>query len=370
MTNLGAIAQIVMKCNILNGHSKDIDKLSRTIHYGTSINCAICSEERMRIDIHAHVLPFDCFDAVDSAGRHFGPGKIEGVKGKKESSLAATDTAQFWDLETRIKDMDATNVDLQAISVIPPAVTYELDAEGGAWYSRRLNEGIARMVKECPERFVGIADVPLQNPAKAVAELDRAVNRLGMRGVQILANISGRDLDWPELMPFYKEVQALDVPVFIHPRPPASNRMDKYHLNNLIGNPLDTTLAAAHLVFSGILDKFPGLKFCLAHAGGQVPYLRGRWEHGYNVRADAKAVIKEPPSKYLPLFYFDTITHSDPLLKYLIGSVGADKVMMGTDYPFDMADTEPVARMQRLTGITQRDKQLVFGGNAARLLKL
>lgn len=324
----------------------------------------------MRIDVHAHVLPRDCFDAVDNAGRHFGPGKIAGVKGKKESSLAAVNTAQFWDLETRIKDMDATKVDVQAISVIPPSVTYELDGEGGAWYSRRINDGIARMVKECPRRFVGIADVPLQDPKKALSELDRAVNGLGMRGVQILANVAGRDLDWAELMPFYKEVQALDVPVFIHPRPPASGRMDKYHLLNLVGNPLDTTLAAAHLVFSGILQQFPGLKFCLAHAGGQVPYLRGRWEHGYNVRPDARTVIKEPPSRYLPFFYYDTITHSDPLLEYLIKSVGADRVLLGTDYPFDMADLEPVARMQRLTGISESDRQMVLGGNAARLLEL
>ena len=324
----------------------------------------------MRIDIHAHVLPFDCFDAIDSAGKHFGPGKIAGVKGKKENNLASPNTAQFWDLETRIKDMEATGVDFQAISVIPTVVTYELDVEGGAWYSGRLNDGIATMVKEAPKRFVGIADVPLQDPTKAVAELDRAVNKLGMRGVQILANIRGRNIDAPELMPFYKEVQTLGVPVFIHPRPPMSSRLDRYHLNNLIGNPWDTTVAAAHLVFSGILDKLPGLKFCLAHAGGLVPYLRGRWEHGYNVRADAKVVIKEPPSKYLPLFYFDTITHSDPLLEYLIKSVGADKVLMGTDYPFDMADPEPVARMGRLKGIPEKQKKMVLGDNAARLLKL
>ena len=325
----------------------------------------------MRIDIHAHVLPRECFDAVDNTGRHFGPGKIKGLKGKQESSLASPNTAQFWDLETRLKDMDAMSVDMQAISVIPPLVTYELDAEGGAWYSARLNDGIARMVKECPERFLGIADVPLQNPTMAVAELDRAVNGLGMRGVQILANINGRDLDSPELMPFYQEVQALDVPVFIHPRPPAATiRMNGYHLMNLIGNPLDTTLAAAHLVFSGVLDKFPGLKFCLAHAGGQVPYLQGRWEHGYQVRPEAKLIIKEPPSKYLPLFYFDTITHSDSLLEYLIKSVGADKVVLGTDYPFDMADSEPVARLRRLTKVSEKNRQLVLGRNAARLFKM
>jgi aminocarboxymuconate-semialdehyde decarboxylase len=313
----------------------------------------------MRIDIHAHVVPFECFDAVDKAGRHFGPGKIQGIKGKQESSLASPNTAQFWDMETRFKDMDAAKVEMQAISVIPTVITYDLDAAGSAWYSRKLNDGIARMVKECPARFVGIADVPLQNPVAAVAELDRAVNTLGMRGVQILANVNGRDLDSPELMPFYKEVQ-----------PAGTIRLTGYHLINLIGNPLDTTIAAARLIFSGVLDKYPELKFCLAHAGGLVPYLQGRWEHGYEVRPEAKLIIKAPPSKYIPLFYYDTITHSDSLIEYLIKSVGADKVLMGTDYPFDMADSEPVDRMGRLTGIPEKNKQMVLGGNAARLLKL
>jgi len=326
----------------------------------------------MRIDIHAHVLPFECFDAVDSAGRHFGPGKIAGVKGKKEiTSMAATDTAQFWDLETRLKDMDAEKVDMQAISVIPPGTTYEMEAATGAWYSGKVNDGIARMVKEMPSRFIGIADVPLQDAAAAVKELDRAINKLGMRGVQILSNVNGRELDSPELMPFYKEVQNLDIPVFIHPRPPSTTpRMSGYHLINTIGNPLDTTLAAARLVFGGVFDKFPRLKFCLAHAGGLVPWLRGRWEHGYEVRPEAKLNIKEPPSKYIPLFYVDTITHSDPLLEFLIKSMGADKVLMGTDYPFDMADSEPVDRMRRLRGIPVKNKQQVLGDNAARLLKL
>jgi aminocarboxymuconate-semialdehyde decarboxylase len=320
----------------------------------------------MQIDIHAHAIPFNCFDAVDSTGKHFGPGKIAGIKGGRKSSSPYRYTAQFWNLETRINDMIATSVDLQAISVSPTIVNYEL----GARYSGFLNDSITRMVKEDTKRFIGIADVPLQDPTEAVVELDRAVNKLGMKGIQILANISGRDIDAPELMPFYKEVQTLDVPVFIHPWPPSNNRLDKYHLNTLIGNPWDTTVAAAHLVFSGVLDKLPGLKFCLAHAGGLVPYLRGRWEHGYNVRAEAKAVIKEPPSKYLPLFYFDTITHSDSLLEYLIKSVGSEKVLMGTDYPFDMADPEPVTRINRLKGIPQKNKRLVLGENAARLLKL
>lgn len=325
----------------------------------------------MRIDMHAHVLPWDCFDAVDIAGRHFGPGKIAGVKGKKEVNMGAKNTAQYWDPETRIKDMDATGIDIEAISPTPSWLSYEPDAESCLWYSRRLNDGIAKMVSDFPKRFVGLATIPLQNPGMALAELDRAVNKLGMRGLEILSNVRGQDLDWPELLPFFKEVQTLDVPVFIHPDAAAGvDRMKNYHLINLIGNPLDTTLAAAHLVFGGVLDKFPRLKFCLAHAGGQVPYLKGRWEHGYHAHAVARSIIKEPPSHYLPLFYFDTITHSDPVLEFLIKSIGAERVVIGTDYPASMADSQPVARIQRLTGISEEDKQAVLGDNAARLLKL
>ena len=205
----------------------------------------------------------------------------------------------------------------------------------------------------------------------AMKELDRAVNELGLSGVQILTNINGRDLDDPELMPFYEEVEKLDVPVFIHPLGVAgAERMKKYYLANLIGNPLDTTLAAAHIIFGGVLEKFPGLKFCLAHGGGNLPYIRGRLEHGYEVRPECKVAIQQPPSHYLPLMYFETITHFLPALDYLITSVGADKVMLGTDYPHDMADSQPVVTVQSLDGISDEDKERILGDNAARLFKL
>ena len=148
-----------------------------------------------------------------------------------------------------------------------------------------------------------------------------------------------------ELMPLYREIQALDVPVFIHSAlVTIGDRMKPFHLQNLVGNPLDTTLAAAHIVFGGVLEKFPNLKFCLCHGGGYVPYQRGRWDHGYKVRHEGKVVIKQPPSHYIPLLYFDTITHFLPALEYLVSSVGADRVIMGTDYPYDMADPTPVSK--------------------------
>jgi aminocarboxymuconate-semialdehyde decarboxylase len=273
--------------------------------------------------------------------------------------------------EQRIKDMDATGVDMQILSPAPPSSYYNLEAEACLWFSRRQNDGIAQTVKEYPERFLGIGTVPLQAADMAIAELDRAVNKLGLRGLQILSNVAGRNLDAPELMPFYKEVEALDVPIFIHPSNVAgADRIKKYYLRNLIGNPLDTTIGAAHIVFGGVLDKYPNLKFILAHGGGYLPYQRGRWEHGYEVRPEGKEVIKHPPSHYIPLLYFDTITHFAPALEYLIATVGADRVVMATDYPYDMGDATPVETVKSLKNVSNEDKEKILGGNAKRLFKL
>ncbi len=333
----------------------------------------------MHIDIHAHFVPRDCFDVVDSAGRRYGPNISTNEKGQDTQFVDGKKTGgvsrKFWDLETRIKDMDAQGVDIQLLSVLPRLSYYDLEIEASLWFSRRVNDGIARAVKECPTRFQGLATVPLQDPAKALAELDRAINKLGLRGLQILANINGCYLDSPDLDPFYKEMETLGVPMFIHPTisqagQSGTERLKGYHLINLIGNPLDTTIAAAHLIFSGVLDRFPRLKFCLAHGGGQVPYLRGRWEHGYEVRPECKVIIKRPPSYYIPLLYFDTITHFVPALEYLVSSVGADNVMMGTDYPADMADPQPAWTVQSLVNVSQADKQKILGDNAARLFRL
>ncbi len=329
----------------------------------------------MNIDIHAHFTPRDCFDAVDSAGKRYGPTIVTDKKGREEMVFEGRSSGpiarQMWDPETRLKDMDATGVDIQIISPATPQLYYNLDSESALWFNRRQNDGIARVVKQYPKRFAGMAAVPLQDPKGAATELDRAVNKLGLRGAEIRSNVNGVDLDAPELIPFFKEAEALDVPIFIHPHQVAgAERMKKYHLVNLIGNPLDTTLAAAHLIFGGVLEKFPNLKFCLAHAGGYLPYQRGRWEHGYEVRPEGKAVIKQPPSHYIPLLYFDTITHYAPALEYLISTMGADKVLMGTDYPYDMSDPAPVTTVKSLKNVSDRDKAKILGGNARRLFKL
>lgn len=307
----------------------------------------------MHIDSHCHFTPKKLMDAVGSTTTDYDV------------------INRLSDPERRIKDMDATGVDIQVLSPAPPSILYNLEPSTGLANSRLQNDSIAQTVKEYPDRFLGMATVPLQAVDMAIAELDRAVNKLGLRGVEVISNVNGRDYDSPEFLPFFEAVEALDIPIFIHPgRVAGADRMKNYYFSNLIGNPLDTTLAAAHIVFGGILDKYPNLKICLAHGGGYVPYQRGRWEHGFKVRPEGKVNISKPPSHYVSLLYFDTITHFAPALEYLISSVGAEKVVMGTDYPYDMADPQPVQTVTSLQHVSEDDKQKILGGNAACLFKL
>jgi aminocarboxymuconate-semialdehyde decarboxylase len=272
--------------------------------------------------------------------------------------------------EMRIHDMDKTGVTIQALSV-RPRFGYELDSEIALDISRAQNEMIAKFVSKHPDRFVGLATVPLQDPQAAADELDRAMSTLDMTGVEIGSNVNGKNLDAPELWPFYEKAQELEAFIFVHPTNVAGiERMQKYHLGNLIGNPLDTSLAIASLIFGGVLESFPRLKFCFAHAGGFAPYQRGRLEHGFKVRPEGKEVISKPPSEYFKLLYFDTITHYPPALRYLIESVGSDHVLLGSDYPFDMADPDPVSTVNGLESISSTEKRNVLGENAAKLLRI
>jgi len=192
--------------------------------------------------------------------------------------------------ERRIADMEEMRLDLSVISIAPPHFYYNLDGEVAVAFTQRQNNRLAEIVRAYPGKFIGMATVPLQNVKAAAAEMERAVLDLNLKGVEVGSNIRGRYLGDPLFWPFYEKVAGLDVPIFIHPRDVAgSERLKDFYFGNLIGNPLDTTIAAAHIIFSGVLDRFPGLKFILSHAGGQLPYICGRFRHGFNVRPEPKA---------------------------------------------------------------------------------
>lgn len=301
----------------------------------------------MIIDVHTHHIPHSCLDLENA------------------TLGGATPLGDLTDVGRRLQDMDSTGVDIHVLSV-PPGLFNR-----GSSATRRLTMGIAETVDKHRDRFIGLAAVAMTEPEGAANELEYAVKELGLRGLEIGSNVRGTNLDAREFAPLYAKIQELDVPVFIHPVDVmGGERLERYYLRNLLGNPTDTAVAAASLIFGGVLKEFPGLRFYLAHGGGSCPYLRGRWEQGWRVRDDVKVNISSPPEEYFKLLYFDSITHSTPALSYLVESVGAGRVMMGSDYPFDMGVRDPVKTVTSLPHLSESQKELILGGNARVLFKL
>ena len=327
----------------------------------------------MNIDIHAHYVPADSLRVASEIGQR------QGLKlGKSERDLDVVTRdgkpfltqpkAEFSDLELRLSIMDSQGVDMQALSPAGSYFFYWMAAEQSLEYARWLNDRLAEAVAKHPRRFVALGSVPMQNPAKAVSEMERAVTKLGLRGVEVASNINGRYFDDPGFTPFWEAAQALDVLIFVHPNQVVgADRMRDYNLANLIGNPTDTSLAFAKLIFGGQLERFPRLKFLLAHAGGFLPYTWGRLDRGYRIQDSATAKISKPPSEFVKLLHFDTITHSAMALEYLVANFGADKVLLGSDYPYDMGDPEPVQSLRRIK-IGANDLAAISHTNAQRLL--
>ena len=331
----------------------------------------------MKIDVHAHYVPEKCLDA-EAKGTD---GHIHGLRIVQEGSRQvaytnnarnlALDPPQIYSIERRLKDMATQWVDMQVLSVPPFLFFYSTDPAQGLELCQKINNAFAETVQKYPDRFVALANLPMQDPEMAARELERSVRELGLRGAEICSNINGKNLDDKSFVPFYTKLQELDVPVFIHPSNVlGADRLRPYHLQNLIGNPSDTAVAAASLIFGGVLKQFPRLKFYLAHGGGSCPYLRGRWEHGWQVRPEARANIDRPPSDYLRLLRFDSLVHSVPTLNFLVETVGPGRVMMGTDYPFDMGDRDPVKTVASLPHLSDDQKEMIFGANAAALFKI
>jgi aminocarboxymuconate-semialdehyde decarboxylase len=324
-----------------------------------------------RIDIHAHVLEESTMKQLGGLSPLVAP-RIEWVNDTTTLVIHDFRYPLFprggWDLERRIADMDRMGVNRQVLSVPPFTFFYDQEASLAVETCEVQNNRIAEILKEREGRFFGLAAVPLQAPRLAAAELERAVG-LGLHGAEICTNVAGRNLDEPDLDAFWSKASSLNVPILLHPHNVAAmDRLGKYYLNNLIGNPLDTTIAIASLIFGGVLDRFPELKLCVVHGGGYFPYQWGRLEHGYHVRTEPHVNSAKPPREYLDRFAFDTITHSPGALEYLVQVFGSSRVLLGTDYPFDMGLADPLPVVQSLTSITEDEKAAILGGNAARLL--
>ena len=327
----------------------------------------------MVIDVHAHYVPSDSLNVACQVGPRYGLKLEKNERGRdmvtRDGKAILTELkAEFSDLDLRLSIMDQQGVDMQALS---SASTYFFDwmeAEESLEFARWFNDRCAEAVALHPRRFVALASVPMQDSRKAAAELERAMTRLGLRGVEIGSNINGRYFDDPGFDPFWEAAQALDALIFVHPQQVVgAERMKDYNLANLIGNPTDTSLAFAKCIFGGVLERFPRLKFLLAHAGGFLPYTWGRLDRGYRIQNSSTAKIAKAPGEYVKLFYFDTITHSAMALEYLVANFGADHVLLGSDYPYDMGDPEPLETL-RATNIGAHPMAQIAGGNAGRLL--
>ena len=275
-------------------------------------------------------------------------------------------------IETRLADMDRMGIDIQAVSPAPNQCYYWTEPELGVELSRMVNDRLAEIVATWPERFVALGTVPLQHVDLAVAELER-ITKLGLRGVEINPNVNGLDLTDPRLglEPFFARAEALGAVVFLHPIGfTEGTRLVDHYFNNVIGNPMETTIAASHLIFDGVMQRHPKLKIVLPHAGGYLAHYWARMDHAWRARPDCRTKINRPPSSSLGKFYFDTITFDPGMLRHMIDRYGPGHVLLGTDYPYDMGVDDPVGFIGRVTGLPRADRERIEGGNAARLLKI
>ena len=274
-------------------------------------------------------------------------------------------------IEIRIADMDAMGVDVQALSLSPYQLFHWVEGDLGTQAFQTINDDLAKVVADHPDRFVALGAVPMQDPAAAVTELRRCASELGFRGIEMATHIEGVEISSPQYDMFWEEVEQLGLMVFLHPTGFTEPRrlMDHYFINT-IGHPLEETICAGRLIFDGVMERFPALKFVFSHGGGFLPMYAGRFDHAYHAREDVRHGLPRPPSEYLSMFYFDTMVFEPDQIGFLVDKYGADHVLLGTDYPYDMGEDDPLGLLDRVEGLDDADRDLIAGGNAARLLGL
>ncbi|MEM7533065.1 MAG: amidohydrolase family protein [Chloroflexota bacterium] len=328
------------------------------------------------LDVHCHFFPQAFLDAARKPNSL--QASIELRDDGQEHLICAGNfdhplTPDFYAAEQMIADMDRTGVTMSAITSAPPTLSYWAEPDAARELASRLNESIAERVQQHPDRFLGLAAVPFQDIDASIVEAKRAVNELGLHGFQIGSNVGGKNLDHPDFFPFFETVAELDVPLFVHPYIPAGvERMQDYYLHNLIGMVGETGLAIATFIYGGVLERLPSLKVIFAHAGGVFPYIVGRMDHGYKVRTEeCTKAIPNPPSHYMQQIYFDCMSFNPRALRYLVDMVGADHVLVGSDYPFDMGPIGgPVKEVQSNPYLSDDEKAQICGMTAASLFRL
>jgi len=272
--------------------------------------------------------------------------------------------------DQRLADLDAMGIDLQLVMCAPNQCYYTVPLDIAVQSARMVNDGIAEYVGKKPDRFVALGTVPMQDGAEAAKELERCMTTLKFKGVQILTNVAGRELSDPAFAPFWKKAEELKALVLLHPLGfTEGQRLSRFYFNNVIGNPFETTLALHYLIFDGVLERHPDLKILAVHGGGYLAAYSGRIDHAWGARADRQASLPKPPTHYLKKVYFDTVVFTAPQLRALIETFAADHVVLGTDYPYDMAEYEPIEHLVS-AGLVGSTVAAIAGLNAKKLLGL
>ena len=318
------------------------------------------------VDIHAHISPEGLLSAM-ADGRDW-----HGIPAAELLPVHEYTPRTMWTPEQRLREMDDLGVDVHVLSTNSFLYFYELDATAATAMARECNDYVAKLTKEHPDRFAGFATLPMQDVAASIAELERAVGALGLKGAMIGDHVNDVTYDDPSFLPLWKVAETLGAVIFVHQSgdTAVSARSDRYHLPNTIGNLVDRTVTFASFVYGGVMDACPDLKVCLAHGGGYACYGAGRMDRGWQVRAEARVNIRQPPSRYLARFWYDCLTHSEDALRYLIDTLGIEQVVFGTDWPFDMAIDDPVNWVQGMSKLADDEKDAILSGNIVRLLDL
>ena len=321
------------------------------------------------IDAHTHFIP----ESLDQEAPQRPEWGIEIARRdgtlwvSHEQGFAYPLDETFFGGDVKLADMDSRGLDLSVMSISPTLFFYWIGASDAASFARYANDALADVVRRAEGRLTGVATLPMQDPDAAAVELRRAVEELSLRGAHIGTSVEGTHLDDARFAPVFEAATALNVPLIVHPyyvgpRP----GLEQFYLTNLFGNPLDTALCAARLIFSGAFELYPNLKLMLVHAGGFLPYQIGRLDHGWSVRPEPKEKLDRKPSEYLDRLFYDTISHHDSALTWLVQLVGDEQVLLGTDLPYDMADEDPVGRITRIA-LAPSSSERVMGSNAAEL---
>jgi aminocarboxymuconate-semialdehyde decarboxylase len=328
------------------------------------------------IDIHAHVVPRSLWNAIDAKAAWYGfrhePGEGLGsvVGGGKRTTLPTPKVR--YTPEERLKDMDAQGTDVQVLSIHTPFFGYHLDAAEGRALGREVNEEIAGMTRQWPARFSGLATLPVQDVKSAIDELEYAVTRLGLKGAELDTNVNGEQWDEAKYLPFFKAAEQMGAVLFFHPQPQnnfLAQRVPRHGLSNSLGVILDDAIVAAVLICGGVLEACPDLRVCIAHGGGPTCYAMGRLDRGWD-RLPQDKRTPHPPSAYQKRLYYDTVVGSEEALRFLLDRVGADRIVLGSDWPFVGWNPGPGPWVQGLKSLTQDEKDRILWKNLESLLKL